>query len=327
MFRYQPSWRVRELLKVKRIPAHLAPSPGTPMASPPVVSTTGVQPFFHPGRGFVAAGAARAALALRQVAACGVPVQPNLLRPLRCMPGGQVQGAEEPLAVQPPLPKGRGILRMPPISVKSLGPTGDLGSIFSRISLTPQPKAVGGAEPARLGFVVCLPEVTAPDGTVIEQERWRHSEYVVSPEEMALLEDREQYITQLELLAAVAVYTSLPAEDLQGRDVLHWIDNTGALAILAKAYSSDYDCSRILHAFEELQLSLQVVPYFAYVRSEANVADLPSRGQADVVERELGSEYVTTTVPGLDGWARAPPSQGRARTSRGKKRSHGGEAQ
>ena len=61
-------------------------------------------------------------------------------------------------------------------------------------------------EPARLGFVVNFPEVRAPDNTIIDHERWLHSEFVVGPDVLALLEDREQYITQLELLAAVAVY-------------------------------------------------------------------------------------------------------------------------
>ena len=41
---------------------------------------------------------------------------------------------------------------------------------------------------------------------------------------------RKNYIGQLEILAAVAVYFSMP--ELRGRRVLHWIDNTGAVAAL-----------------------------------------------------------------------------------------------
>ena len=41
------------------------------------------------------------------------------------------------------------------------------------------------------------------------------------------------YVGQLELLAAVAVYYSLAAE-LRGREVIHFIDNSGAMACLIK---------------------------------------------------------------------------------------------
>ena len=179
-------------------------------------------------------------------------------------------------------------------------------------------------EPARLGFVVNFPEVRAPDDTIIEHERWLHSEFVVGRDVLAQLEDREQYITQLELLAAVAVYSSLDANDLRGRDVLHWIDNTGALGILAKTYSPDFDCARIVHAMELMQLDLAFVPFFEYVRSEANIADLPSRGESQWVVDEFQSEYITTVIPSLDGWLGEARAK-RMRTSRGSKRKASGQ--
>ena len=39
---------------------------------------------------------------------------------------------------------------------------------------------------------------------------------------------RKQYIGQLELLATIGVYYSIP--ELRGRRVVHWIDNTSAIA-------------------------------------------------------------------------------------------------
>ena len=51
---------------------------------------------------------------------------------------------------------------------------------------------------------------------------------------------RGQYIGQLELLAAVSVYYSL-ADDLRGSEVIHFIDNSGAMASLVKDYSRDVD--------------------------------------------------------------------------------------
>ena len=94
--------------------------------------------------------------------------------------------------------------------------------------------------------------------------------------------------------------------------------NTGALGILAKTYSPDFDCARIVHAMELMQLDLAFVPFFEYVRSEANIADLPSRGESQWVVDEFQSEYITTVIPSLDGWLGEARAK-RMRTSRGSK--------
>ena len=69
--------------------------------------------------------------------------------------------------------------------------------------------------------------------------------------------------------------------DLLLASLIHWIDNTAALAGIAKGYSSKLDSARIIHAFHSLGVVLQAEVYFEYVASEANVADLPSRGDFD----------------------------------------------
>ena len=66
---------------------------------------------------------------------------------------------------------------------------------------------------------------------------------------------KKQYIGQLELLYAVAVFTSLPRV-LAGRRVIHFIDNTSAIAGLVKGYSRAIDSGRIVNAFHALNLSL-----------------------------------------------------------------------
>ena len=55
------------------------------------------------------------------------------------------------------------------------------------------------------------------------------------------------------------------------------IDNTGALAAMVKAYARAIDSARIVHAFAALAVTLNISPWFEYVRTKANVADLPSR--------------------------------------------------
>ena len=92
---------------------------------------------------------------------------------------------------------------------------------------------------------------------------------------IATFELRKQYIGQLELLAAIGVYWSLP--ELRGRRVVHWIDNTSAIAALIKGYSGSPDSVRILHAFAAFSLGLEVSSWFLWVPSKANIADEPSR--------------------------------------------------
>ena len=95
---------------------------------------------------------------------------------------------------------------------------------------------------------------------------------------LALFRPRSQYIGQLEALAAVAAYSSIPSL-FADREVVHFIDNTGALYGLHHAYSRDADTSKLVHAYYALAVALQFRTWWAYVASAANIADFPSRGK------------------------------------------------
>ena len=123
--------------------------------------------------------------------------------------------------------------------------------------------------PGRLGAVVFDPEA----------DRWRHASMDISQEWLTRFAEKRQYIGQLECLAAVAVYFSLP--ELRGRDVIHFIDNTGALSALAKGYTGDIDSARLVHAFHMFNAAAQANVWFNFVPSGANISDLPSRGRVD----------------------------------------------
>ena len=88
---------------------------------------------------------------------------------------------------------------------------------------------------------------------------------------------------------------------LRGRRVTHWIDNTGALAALIKGYARAEDLAKIVHAFAFINLGLQCVIWFEYVRSKANVADFPSRGDFALL-RGLGAHCVPLVLPDPDWW-------------------------
>ena len=128
---------------------------------------------------------------------------------------------------------------------------------------------------------------------------WRHTWYVVPPELMALFAPRMQYVGQLEVLAAVVPYSSRP-EQLRGRDVIHFIDNTGALYGMANGYSGDDDSARLIHAYHCILGAVDANVWLEYVPSGANIADHPSRSDFALL-REWGSRYFEAVLPPLGG--------------------------
>ena len=149
--------------------------------------------------------------------------------------------------------------------------------------------------PARIGFVVFVPDDEGEGGS------WYHSSLAVPEDFMRLFAVRIQYIGQLELLAAVAVYYSMP-DVFRDRRVFHFIDNASALASIVKGYSSSDDSARVVHSFWALVSGLSADVWMVYVRSEANVADMPSRGDLSYVITVLGSEERPTTLPPIESW-------------------------
>ena len=59
--------------------------------------------------------------------------------------------------------------------------------------------------------------------------------------------------------------------------------------------------ARIVHAFASINLALRCEPWFEYVRSKANIADVPSRGDFALL-RSLGAVYHKLVLPPLSAW-------------------------
>lgn len=155
--------------------------------------------------------------------------------------------------------------------------------------------------PAGIGFVVFVPaeEGGEPPPPCLRKGRWLHSHLHVPDDFMRAFVARKTYICQLELLAAVAVYYSLPAV-FAGRQVIHFIDNSPALvAGLAKNAAGAEDSAKVVHSFWALASALQIDAWFEYVASKANVADWPSRDDCSYVVDNFGSEFVPTMLPVL----------------------------
>ena len=96
---------------------------------------------------------------------------------------------------------------------------------------------------------------------------------------------RQTYIGQLEQAGASAPYESLPAEWLEGRPVMHYIDNQGALYSLINGRSKDHDSNRLVFVTLMRAAKLSCNVWFDYVPSAANIADLPTRLDDDAIMR------------------------------------------
>ena len=159
------------------------------------------------------------------------------------------------------------------------------------------------SQPAQGGFVIRLPASNGEPPVTL------YSRHVTPPDVIKRFEPgKKQYIGQLELLYAVAVYTSAP-EALANRRVIHFIDNTSAIAGLVKGYSRAIDSGKIVNAFHAFNAGLRSEPFFEYVRSKANIADLPSRGEMRELKRlllEAGCfgkiKRIECHLPSVDEW-------------------------
>mmetsp|Transcript_12548 Transcript_12548/g.31296 ORF Transcript_12548/g.31296 Transcript_12548/m.31296 type:complete len:233 (+) Transcript_12548:104-802(+) len=87
---------------------------------------------------------------------------------------------------------------------------------------------------------------------------------------------RGTYIGQLEAIAALSAYLSLP-HIFRSRKVSHYIDNQAALYSLIKGGSADVDMNRVAFLLRAFYVRFRVDAWLDYVPSASNIADLPTR--------------------------------------------------
>ena len=147
---------------------------------------------------------------------------------------------------------------------------------------------------------------------------WRHASAQVPQRIYDAMRDREQYITQLETIAPVVAALSRP-DQFRDREVICFIDNTGALFGLGKGDCRDVDCARMINVFHTLCAACNVSVWFEHVPSGANLADLPSRDDFELLH-EMGSTSfsselvwpdLTASMPDVfsDLWRRYSPGR------------------
>ena len=81
---------------------------------------------------------------------------------------------------------------------------------------------------------------------------WHHGGVSIPADLRAAFLERKQQIGQVEIIGGIIPYLSAP-ELLVGSRVIHFIDNTSAIATLAKGYSNMPDSARLVHTFNAWQ--------------------------------------------------------------------------
>ena len=182
---------------------------------------------------------------------------------------------------------------------------------------------VGAAREHTVGFVVAIPRADAPPaGVRVAAEDFasvydcRHGSAELGRDYMTrFMLPRRQQIGQVELVGAFTPYTALGSAVWRGRRVMHWVDNSSAVAALAKGYSSAIDSAHIVHAVHATLAGFEADVWFEYVRTDANVADDPSRADMSYERYAIGADVTAgirafvdskpvaqVPLPALDGW-------------------------
>ena len=91
------------------------------------------------------------------------------------------------------------------------------------------------------------------------------------------LEHRASQINQFELLALVSAVMTFGPSHMGGREVLFFCDNTCALSAAVHGYSGSAELGALCNALHLEFARLACRPWFEWVPSKANPADVPSR--------------------------------------------------
>ena len=100
----------------------------------------------------------------------------------------------------------------------------------------------------------------------------------------------DQQIMGLEMLSLALALSSF-APWIQGRRVILWSDNTGAETAAREGTAKQFDHTCLAHCLWSKLAQLKTEAFIRRVPSEFNVADLPSRGEYQLLQ-EIGASRV-----------------------------------
>ena len=118
---------------------------------------------------------------------------------------------------------------------------------------------------------------------------------IIPPSWLAAFESRKTQIHIGEAIAALSALFSC-RERVKGLRLLHFIDNTAALANIISGSAKSLDIAAVVVWYQILAVELSACPWFEYVESHLNVSDLPSRllqsFSSHVLAKKLGIKHV-----------------------------------
>ena len=117
------------------------------------------------------------------------------------------------------------------------------------------------------------------------------------------LRAKKSFICVLEELGIAAPYFSIDlAPAFRDTHAIHFADNVAANTSVIKGGSSAPDMARIVGALHIRLVKESISLWIEFVKSEANLADLPSRAQFDLIHG-MGAQRVPFQIPPFRGWS------------------------
>ena len=106
---------------------------------------------------------------------------------------------------------------------------------------------------------------------------------------------RSTQIVMIEALAPI-IALDLVREDIKDASVMIFVDSEAAEGALIKGYSSREDLCELTGVFWKMVMDINVLVYIDRVSTDANIADLPSRGDMSIAQR-LGWDIREVKTP------------------------------
>ena len=104
-------------------------------------------------------------------------------------------------------------------------------------------------------------------------------DFPVPKEVVKTWEQRKKQIAVAELIVApILAVDPVARETFGAADVIWFLDNTTALSCLIKSGAKRRDMASLAMLAQVSLHSAGIRPYYEWIRSEANIADAPSRG-------------------------------------------------
>jgi hypothetical protein len=147
-----------------------------------------------------------------------------------------------------------------------------------------------------LGFIAYDPD----------SDSYYYSAYLVPKWVYGYFRALKTYIGQLEILAVIFAYMTLPQHVLASRPILHYIDNTSSMAGAIKGSSPKRDSAWMLTVMHLIFSMLNVAPWFAYVASKANCSDGPSRFDFAYASQQLRAKWLEPILLTPAQWSSRP---------------------